>query len=190
MTGDMRTSISSRQTAGSLLVLGAASALLLTIAVGCSKDNQGSSGATSPSGANTGAGTGASGGGGGGTGPLANLESAPFVNEVWTAQEGGTQMPMIFYSAQNVRVSAQCRQAAGTLQCDALRQIRQGMPVEIPKRSLTGNVSAGTRVCTKMGHQLVSGHNSVGAEDGFCRFPDGSMISTGALEQYGMRIIE
>jgi hypothetical protein len=152
------------------------SALLL----GCpSKDNQGSSGATSPSGA-----------GGGGTGPLANLESAPFINEVWIAQEGGAQMPFIFYSAENVRVSAQCRSASGQLACDALRQIRSGMPVEIPKRSLTGNISAGTRACMKLGNQLVSGHNSVGSEDGFCRFPDGSMLSTGALEQYGMRVIQ
>jgi hypothetical protein len=64
------------------------------------------------------------------------------------------------------------------------------MPVEIPKRELTGNVSAGTRACNKLGHKLVSGHNAMGSEDGFCRFPDGSMVSTGALEQYGMRVIE
>jgi hypothetical protein len=64
------------------------------------------------------------------------------------------------------------------------------MPVEIPRRSLTGGMSAGTHVCMKLNHQLVTGKNSVGAEDGFCRFPDGSMISTGALEQYGMRVIQ
>ena len=151
----------------SAVVLGSASLLL-----GCpSKDGQPSSGATSPSGAPS---------GGGGTGPLANLESAPFVNEVWIAQEGGAQMPFIYYSQQNVRVSAQCRSATGQLACDAIRQMRGGMPVEIPRRSLTGGISAGTRVCMKLNHQLVSGHNSVGSEDGFCRFPDGSMVSTGA----------
>ena len=146
---------------------------------GCpSKDSQSSSGATSPSGA---AST--------GTGPLANLESAPFINEVWTSQEG-QQMPFIYYTQQNVRVSAQCRQASGQLDCDAIRQIRNGMPVEIPGRELQGGISAGTKACMRLKHQLVSGHNSVGSEDGFCRFPDGSMLSTGALEQYGMRVIQ
>ncbi|MBX3225247.1 MAG: hypothetical protein KF795_32380 [Labilithrix sp.] len=156
-------------------------AVLLSSAVflGCpSKDNQSSSGAASPTDATNAA-----------TGPLATLESAPFVNEVWTSQDG-QQMPFIFYTRENVRVSAQCRQATGQLACDALRQVRNGMPVEIPGRELTGGISAGTRACMKLGKQLVSGHNSVGNEDGFCRFPDGSMISTGALELYGMRVIQ
>ncbi|HVH43590.1 MAG TPA: hypothetical protein VM925_14645 [Labilithrix sp.] len=163
-----------RALTASAVVVG--SSLLL---LGCpSKENQSSGGATAPSGA---AST--------GTGPLATLESAPFVNEVWTSQEG-QPMQFIYYTQQNVRVSAQCRQASGQLSCDAIRQMRSGMPVEIPNRSLTGGISAGTRVCMALKHQLVSGHNSVGAEDGFCRFPDGSMASTGALEQYALRIIQ
>lgn len=125
-----------------------------------------------------------------GTGPLANLESAPFMNEAWIANEGGQQMPFLFWGPQNVRLSAPCRRPNGQLDCDAIRQMRSGMPVEIPRRSLTGNISAGSRVCMKLGHRIVSGHNSVGAEDGFCAFPDGSMVSTGALEQYAMRVIE
>jgi putative hemolysin len=111
------------------------------------------------------------------------------MNEVWISQEG-QQMPFLYYAQQNVRVSAQCRQATGQLACDAIRQIRSGMPVEIPGRELTGGISAGTKACMKLGHTLVSGHNSVGSEDGFCRFPDGSMLSNGALEQYGMRVLQ
>jgi hypothetical protein len=154
-----------------------------SLLLGCpSKDSQSSSGATSPSGAATGAVT--------GTGPLANLESAPFVNEVWIAQEGGAQTPFVFYTQQNVRLSAKCRSAAGQLSCDALRQLRSATPLEIPKRELTGNISAGTRACMKLGRKLWSAHNAAGAEDGFCVFPDGSMVSTGALEQYGIRITE
>jgi putative hemolysin len=148
---------------------------------GCpSKDNTSSSGATSPP----------SGSMGPGTGPLANLESAPFANEVWIAQEGGAQMPFIFYTQQNVRMSAPCRNGAGQLDCEAIRFLRGGKPVDVPRRMLTGSVSAGTRACTKMGNQLVTGRSPNGAEDGFCRFPDGSLLSTGALEQYGVRITE
>ncbi|MBX3205563.1 MAG: hypothetical protein KF764_10880 [Labilithrix sp.] len=146
---------------------------------GCpSKDNPAPSGAASPADATS-----------PGTGPLASLESAPFVNEVWTSQEGQA-MPFIYYTRENVRISAQCRQASGQLACDAIRQVRNGMPVELAGRELTGGISAGTKACMKLGRQLVSGHNSVGSEDGFCRFPDGSMLSNGALEQYGMRIIQ
>lgn len=149
---------------------------------GCpSKDSQASSGATSPSGAPTGSAA--------GSGPLAGLEAAPFVNETWIAQEGGAQTPFVYWGQQNVRLSAQCRPPNGPLSCDAIRQLR-GAPVEIPKKSLTGNVSAGTRVCMKLGHTLWSAHNASGAEDGFCKFPDGSMVSTGALEQYALRVVE
>ncbi len=166
--------MSSRALASAVLLLSSAALF------GCpSKDNQSSSGATSPSGAATST----------ATGPLANLESAPFVNEVWTSQEG-QPMPFIYYTQQKVRVSAQCRTASGELSCDAIRQIRNGMPVEVPGRELQGGISAGTKACMRLKHQLVSGHNSVGSEDGFCRFPDGSMLSTGALEQYGMRVIQ
>jgi putative hemolysin len=149
--------------AGSLLLLGCPS-----------KDS-----ATSPS---------SSGGAGVATGPLANLEAAPFANEVWIAQEGGQQMPFIYYTQQNVRLSAGCRSAAGQLNCAAINQLRSGNPVEVPKRMLTGGVSAGTRACIKMGNKLFYAHTANGTEDGFCVFPDGSMVSTGALEQYGMRV--
>lgn len=155
-------------------------AVSTALLAGCpSKDSASSSGATSPSSSSAGA-----------VGPLANLESAPFVSEAWTAQEGGAQMPFVFYAQQNVRLSASCRQPTGQLACDAIRYLRSGVHVEIPRRALTGNVSAGTRACAKLGYPLVSGHNAVGSEDGFCRFPDGSMLSLGALEQYGMRVME
>lgn len=148
---------------------------------GCpSKDSQSSGGATSPSSAS----------GGVATGPLANLEAAPFVNEVWIAQDGGQQMPFIYYTQQNVRLSAGCRSAVGQLNCAAINQLRSGHPVEVPKKMLTGGISAGTRACMKMGYRLASAHTANGTEDGFCVFPDGSMVSTGALEQYGMRVTD
>lgn len=151
---------------------------LSSLVLGCpSKDSgQSSGGATSAAASN-------------GTGPLANLEASPFVNEVWTPQEGGGQMPFIYYARENVRLSAQCRSATGQLDCEAIRQLR-GAPVDIQKRTLTGNISAGTRVCTKLGNQIVSAHNPSGNEDGFCRFRDGSLVSTGALEQYAMRAVD
>ena len=177
--GDLRARVLYDQWMSSHVLPVAAVLLSSLVFLGCpSKDNQSSSGATSPADATNTV-----------TGPLATLESAPFLNEVWTSQEG-QQMPFIFYARENVRVSAQCRQASGQLACDALRPVRSGTPVEIPARELTGGMSAGTKVCLKLGQKLVTGLNASGNEDGFCRFPDGSMISTGALEQYGMHVLQ
>ena len=127
-------------------------------------------------------------GGGTGTGPLANLESSPFLNEVWNAQ--GQQTQILFYSRENVRISGQCRSATGQLACAALQQLRNGMPVEIPKRELDGRTSAGVKACKKLNLPMVTAINQVGAEETFCRFGDGSLLSTGSLEQYGIKVLQ
>ncbi|MFO0734532.1 MAG: hypothetical protein U0270_01570 [Labilithrix sp.] len=142
---------------------------------GCpSKESSSSSGATSPAPV--------------GSGPLANLESQPSAPEQWTAQDGRA-LPMVYFSGQNVRVSAGCKQPNGQLVCDAIRQLRGAPPIEVSGRG-SPSLSMGTKACMKMHYAYVTGRNSVGAEDGFCTFPDGSMVSAGALEQYGVRVIQ
>lgn len=126
---------------------------------------------------------------GAGTGPLSALESSPFQNELWIG-EGGQQTPILFYPRENVRVSGQCRTAAGQFVCAAVRYLQSGMPVEIPRRALDGRTSAGVKVCMRMNQPIIVVRNSVGSEDSFCRFPDGSLLSNGALEQYKMRVIQ
>ena len=64
------------------------------------------------------------------------------------------------------------------------------MPVEIPGRELDGATSAGVKACMRLKLPLVAANNQVGDEDSFCRFPDGSLLSTGSLEQYGIRILQ
>jgi len=124
-----------------------------------------------------------------GTGPLAGLESSPFQNEVWIT-ETGQQLPFLYYPRENLRVSAQCRSAAGQFTCEAIRFMRNAMPIEIARRALDGRTSAGVKVCMRMNQPIVTVHNSVGAEDSFCQFPDGSLVANGALEQYKMRVIQ
>lgn len=124
-----------------------------------------------------------------GTGPLAGLESSPFLNEVWF-DEGGQQLGFIYYARENVRVSAPCRGPSGQFVCEAMRFLRQGMPVEIARRAIDGRTSAGVKVCQRMNLSIVTVRNAVGAEDSFCRFPDGSLVSNGALEQYKLRVIQ
>ncbi|HSO35437.1 MAG TPA: hypothetical protein VLT33_23070 [Labilithrix sp.] len=126
---------------------------------------------------------------GNGSGPLAGLESAPFQNEVWTTEDG-QQVPFLFYARENLRVNAQCRGASGQFTCQAISFMRNGTPVEIARRALDGRTSAGVKVCMRMNQPIVIVRNSVGAEDSFCRFPDGSLVSNGALEQYKMRVIQ
>jgi len=124
-----------------------------------------------------------------GNGPLANMETSPFQQEVWIA-ENGQQVPLLFYPRENLRISASCRMTTGPFICDAMRFMRNGMPVEIARRALDGRTSAGVKICMRMNQPIVTVRNSVGSEDGYCRFPDGSLVSNGALEQYMMRVIQ
>jgi hypothetical protein len=124
-----------------------------------------------------------------GSGPLAQLESSPFQNEVWQ-DERGQQVGILFYPRENIRVSAPCRIASGEFVCQAMQFMRNAPPVELARRSIDGRTSAGVKVCLKMNQPIVIVHNSVGSEDGFCRFPDGSMVSNAALEQYKMRVLQ
>ena len=124
-----------------------------------------------------------------GTGPLAGLEASPFQNEVWIT-ETGQQVAFLYYPRENLRVSAQCRSAAGQFTCEAMRFMQKGMPIEIARRALDGRTSAGVKVCMRMNQPIVTVHNSVGAEDSLCQFPDGSLVANGALEQYKMRVIQ
>lgn len=121
-------------------------------------------------------------------GPLAGLESEKSVQEAWTIDN--QPAPMIYFDRSDVRVSAACQKGPGQLACDALRQLRVAAPVEIPRRFLDGRQSAGVKVCAKLGHPTLVGRNPMGSEDSFCKFPDGSMVSSGALERYAMRVME
>lgn len=124
-----------------------------------------------------------------GTGPLSGLDASPFVNEVWVG-DSGQQMPFLYYPRENIRISAQCRTSAGQFVCEGVRFLRNGMPVEIARRALDGRTSAGVKVCMRMNQPIVTVRNSVGSEDSFCQFPDGSLVSNGALEQYKMRVVQ
>lgn len=123
------------------------------------------------------------------SGPLAGLESSAPLAEAWT-MEDGQPAPILYYARENVRVSAGCRAPSGQLACDAMRFLRGGMPVEIPRRALDGRTSAGIKVCQRLNQPIITVRNGVGSEDSFCRFPDGSLVSTGALEQYAMRVLQ
>jgi hypothetical protein len=126
---------------------------------------------------------------GSGNGALAQLESSPFMNEAWITDDG-QQVPILFYARENVRLSAFCRNPAGMLSCDAIRYLRNGIPVEMPHRTLDGRTSAGVKVCMRLNLPVLRVHNQMGSEDSMCRFPDGSQVSTNALEHYGMRVTE
>lgn len=123
------------------------------------------------------------------TGPLGNIESSPATPEAWTLEDN-TPIALIYYAKENVRVSTSCRAPDGKVNCEALRFMKSGAGVAIPKRSLDGRTSAGIKICRKQNWPIVIAHNSVGAEDSLCKFPDGSFAAAGALEQYALRIIE
>ncbi|HEY8074324.1 MAG TPA: hypothetical protein VIF62_09445 [Labilithrix sp.] len=124
-----------------------------------------------------------------GSAPLAALETEPFMNEGWMTDDG-QQVQILFYARENVRMSGSCRMPNGVIQCDAMQYLRHGTPIEMPHRTLDGRTSAGVKVCVRLNLPVVHLHNAMGSEDSACRFPDGSLVSTNALEHYGMRVTE
>jgi putative hemolysin len=139
----------------------------------CSGPKDGSSGTTTPNGAPT----------------IATLDGRSGTEEEWTLEEGGPTKFLYFMNPQ-LKLSATCRKPDGALDCEAYRFLKSGMPVELARRRLDGRASAGTLACVKMGNILVHGKNALGTEDGFCKFRDGSMTTTGAIEQYSIRVLE
>ncbi|MBL8606422.1 MAG: hypothetical protein JNL38_03845 [Myxococcales bacterium] len=120
---------------------------------------------------------------------LASLDPKSGVPEQWTLEEGGPT-GFLYFANPQLKLSDTCRRPDGTLDCEAFRFLKGGVPVDLARRSLDGRASAGTLACVKMGNRLVHGKNAMGSEDGFCRFRDGSFTTTGAIEQYGIRVLE
>ncbi len=128
---------------------------------------------------------------------LATLDAKTALPEDWLL-EGGGPLPLLYFSSAQLKLSAGCKKPDGSLDCDALRFLRAGTPVQLLKRSLDGRMSAGSMACIRLAKEsgkdgayaLVTAKNKLGAEDGLCRFPDGSYVTLGALEQYGIRVLE
>jgi hypothetical protein len=121
-------------------------------------------------------------------GPLSNLETLPATTETWAID--GQPTAFVYYAEHDLRVSASCRQPNGQVACDAVRFMRNGSPVEIARRFLDGRQSPGVKVCMRLNQPVLVARSPEGSEDSYCRFPDGSLASTGALERFSMRVIE
>lgn len=120
--------------------------------------------------------------------PVAAMRAADGRDESFTLDDGKAT-PFLYFEAARVRLSSDCKKG-DALECDAYRTLRNAAPVELPAREVGGGTSAGTKICTKLGGTVADGTNSVGSQDGFCRFGDGSLVSAGALEQYLLRVFE
>ncbi len=120
----------------------------------------------------------------------ATLDGKSGLPETWTMDDGPAPVPLLYFTQLGIKLSASCKKADGTLDCAAFQYVKSGMPTEIAKRELDGRTKPGSKVCIKMNNQVVTGKNSVGATDAFCKFPDGSLITVGTLEQYSLRIVQ
>lgn len=115
------------------------------------------------------------------------LDPAQAKVESWTLEEVGATEFLAFVSARITLSKASCLRGA-TLDCEALRTLKAGEVVPIKKALLDGRMSPGARVCQALKNELLNGRGP-GGEDGFCKFSDGSLVSTGALERYAMKIV-
>lgn len=119
---------------------------------------------------------------------VAAIRAADGREESFTLDDGKATS-FLFFEAARVRLSAACKKGEA-LECEAYRTLRNATAVELPQREVGGATSAGVKICTKLGGTVADGTNSVGSQDAFCRFGDGSLVSAGALEQYLLRVFE
>jgi hypothetical protein len=73
------------------------------------------------------------------------------------------------------------------MDCEALRVARAGPSVELTPQDRARAAPPGATACIKLRHQIETGRDPKGNEDGFCVFNDGSMIATGSLELYVLK---
>lgn len=120
-----------------------------------------------------------------GSGPLASLDPNAAKQETWQLERGPA--PFLNFEAQRMRISAGCRAPSGQMDCDALRFARGGQQVTLTPQEKMRMGAPGAAVCMHIKNQLLTGRDPKGNEDGFCVFPDGSMIATGSLEYYTLK---
>ncbi len=115
------------------------------------------------------------------------LDAKTAKEEAWTLEELG-KTDFLAFGAARITVSKSCLKGT-VLDCEALRTLKAGEVVQIKKALLDGRMSPGARVCQALKNELLNGRGPTGGEDGFCKFNDGSLVSTGALEHYAMKIV-
>ena len=115
-----------------------------------------------------------------GGGPLGGLHASRAQRATFTF-EGGRRADVLLFDAEHVHVSASCARPTGELQCQAMDALRGGKTIQLAGNELNGGANPGAIACRKMGRTNTTGRGP-GGEDGFCEFPDGSFVSTGALE--------
>jgi putative hemolysin len=120
-----------------------------------------------------------------GTGPLALLDPNQAKQETWQLDRGPA--PFLNFEGQHLRISAGCRQPTGQMDCEALRFARRGPTVELTPHEKARMAAPGAVICRKINNQLTTGRDPKGNEDGFCVFPDGSMLATGSLEYHTLK---
>ena len=82
-------------------------------------------------------------------------------------------------------LSASCVKASGGYDCAAFRARRKASLRAVTSR-LIGGANPGAVICRGLGAEVVNGRDSSGNENSFCRFSDGSMISSGSLVAAGL----
>jgi putative hemolysin len=115
------------------------------------------------------------------SGPLTSLRAADGKHESFTFEDKPA-VAMLQFGEAHVCVSASCSKPDGSLNCDAIRSLRKGKQVKLD--GTFGGANPGAVACKKLGLVQTTGRSPRGDEDGFCIYPDGSMVSTGALDQY------
>lgn len=98
--------------------------------------------------------------------------------------DGGPAQEFLEFGAEKVKVSASCAKPDGTLDCDAMKLLRRGKTVPLTSAELGTGIAPGAILCKKLQIPSTVGRGPKGDEDGFCTFPDGSMVAHGSVDNH------
>lgn len=98
--------------------------------------------------------------------------------------EGGVAHELLDFAAEKVKVSASCARPDGTLDCDAMKLLRRGQSVQLTGAELGAGIAPGAIICKRLQIPSTVGRSAKGDEDGFCTFPDGSMVAHGSVDKH------
>lgn len=98
---------------------------------------------------------------------------------------GGKQVNFFRSEEKHLTVSRGCLKSNGSLSCQAYESLSKASLDGLESKN-SGGANPGARICdSELKGEVVIGRDKSGNENSFCRFSDGSLVSSGTLMYYG-----
>ena len=119
----------------------------------------------------------------GNLGARAEVDNTSVVREQYNVV--GFPKDFIYIAKSRLRLSSECLKK-NDLSCAAYAATQKAS-LKAVKDKLAAQAEPGSMICRQLGGQVLLARNEKKDELTFCRFTDGSLVSGGTLQYYGMK---